>query len=253
MNWNNPLNWAIPNQPILKAKPHCCEEASLMSGATYIPCNKPATQVVGWKGRSDAPIRMCEMCTHHNVNNRGGEIIRPYTETLTADQAMCAASWPTGNPEPSTPYDKMSNDELLVAWQNAKQAIEKAKAHEMELRKAVVKREFPKPDEGMNTKELGNGYQLKAGVKFNYKLADNDTVEDVLNRISALGNEGSFIASRLVSWTPNFLLTEYRQLQEDAEKGSSFAKQALDEVNKMLTITEAAPTLEVKEPKAKKK
>ena len=160
--------------------------------------------------------------------------------------------WPT-NPEPSNPWDNMNEDQLLLLWQQKKQAIEAAKAEEMELRKYIVKREFPKPTEGTNTKELGNGYQLKAGVKYNYKLADNDTVEDVLNRISALGNEGSFIASRLVSWTPNFLLTEYRQLQEDAEKGSGFAKQALDEVNKMLTITEAAPSLEIREPKAKKK
>lgn len=151
------------------------------------------------------------------------------------------------------PWDNMNEDALLLLWQQKKDAIEKAKAEEMDLRKYIVKREFPKPNEGMNTKELGAGYQLKAGVKFNYKLADNDTVEDVLNRIAALGNEGSFIASRLVSWTPNFLLTEYRQLQEDAEKGMQFAKQALDEVNKMLTITEAAPTLEIKAPKDKKK
>lgn len=164
-------------------------------------------------------------------------------------------SWPS-NPSPMeslNPWDKLNEDQLLLLWQEKKQAIEKAKAEEMDLRKYIVKREFPKPAEGMNTKELGNGYQLKAGVKYNYKLADNDTVEDVLNRISALGNEGSFIASRLVSWTPNFLLTEYRQLQEDADKGSGFAKQALDEVNKMLTITEAAPTLEIKEPKKGKK
>lgn len=160
-------------------------------------------------------------------------------------------TWPT-NPEPATPYDKLTNDQLLLAWQQSKEAIEKAKAHEMELRKAVVKREFPKAQEGTNNKELGNGFTLKAGIKYNYKLADNDTVEDCLNRISALGNEGSFIASRLVSWTPNFLLTEYRQLQEDAEKGSGFAKQALDEITKMLVISEAAPTLEIKAPKAKK-
>lgn len=151
------------------------------------------------------------------------------------------------------PLDKLTNDELLVLWADKKAAIEKAKTEEMDLRKYIVGREFPQKQEGMNNKELGNGYTLKAGIKYNYKLADNDTVEDCLNKISSLGNDGSFIADRLVSWTPNFLLTEYRQLQEDAGKGSAFAKQALEEVNKMLTITEAAPTLEIKEPKAKKK
>lgn len=62
----------------LKAAPHCCEEAALSSQAFYIPCNEPAVNIVGWKGRRDTPIRMCEMCTDHNVRNRGGEIIRSY-------------------------------------------------------------------------------------------------------------------------------------------------------------------------------
>jgi len=62
----------------IKANPNCCEEASLLSRNYYIPCNRPAVCIVGWKGRSDTPIRMCEMCTDHNVKNRGGEIIRAY-------------------------------------------------------------------------------------------------------------------------------------------------------------------------------
>lgn len=59
----------------LKAKEHCCEEASSASFNFYIPCNLPAANVVGWKGRSDKPIRMCSMCTYHNVRNRGGYIV----------------------------------------------------------------------------------------------------------------------------------------------------------------------------------
>lgn len=63
----------------LKAKPHCCEEAAL-GLPFYAPCNRPAVNIVGWKGRTETPIRMCEMCTDHNVRNRGGEIVRPYTD-----------------------------------------------------------------------------------------------------------------------------------------------------------------------------
>lgn len=66
----------------LKAKDHCCEEASMMSHSFYIPCNKPAAHIVGWKGRSDTPIRMCDACTHHNVRNRGGEIVKAYDANL---------------------------------------------------------------------------------------------------------------------------------------------------------------------------
>src|SRR2546430_17680105 len=112
--------------------------------------------------------------------------------------------WPS-NPTPSNPWDAMNEDQLLLEWQAKKTAIEVAKEEEMDLRKYIVKREFPKPNEGMNTKELGAGYQLKAGVKFNYNLADNDTVEACLEKISAMGNQGSAIADRLVTWKTPFL------------------------------------------------
>lgn len=160
-----------------------------------------------------------------------------------------ATAWPT---QPSNPLDAMTEDQLLLLWADKKKAIEVAKEEEMDLRKYIVKREFPKKQEGMNVKELGNGYQLKAAIKYNYNLADNDKVEDCLNRIAQFGNSGSFIADRLVSWTPNFLLTEYRKLSEDKNKGDKLAADILNIVNDMLTITEAAPSLEIKEPKAKK-
>jgi len=166
---------------------------------------------------------------------------------MSWDNVSPPTQWPSTNP-----WDSMNEDALLLLWQEKKAAIERAKTEEMDLRKYIVKREFPKPNEGMNNKDLGNGYVLKAAVKYNYNLADNDTVEATLEKLSKLGNAGSAISDRLVSWKPNFLLTEYRQLQEDKEKGSQFANQALDIINEMLTITEAAPTLEIKEPKGKK-
>lgn len=163
-----------------------------------------------------------------------------------------ATSWPT-NPTPSNPWDALSEDQCLLLWADMKKAIEAAKEQELEFRKYIVKREFPKPDEGTNNKELGNGFTLKAVVKYNYNLADNDTVEKCLNHIAALGNEGPFIADRLVGWTPAFKLTEYRLLCEAKDKGDEKAIKILNIINEMLTISEAAPTLEIKEPKSKKK
>lgn len=61
--------------PILAKPGHCAEAA--MGISIYLPCNKPAVSLVGWKGRSDAPIPMCQGCADHNVRNRGGEIISP--------------------------------------------------------------------------------------------------------------------------------------------------------------------------------
>jgi hypothetical protein len=168
-------------------------------------------------------------------------------------------AWPTAvtaaSPSiqaPINPWDAMNEDALLVLWAAKKKAIAVATEEEMELRKYIVKREFPKPTEGTNTKELGGGYALKSVIKYNYNLADNDTVESCLDEVSKLGNSGAFIADRLVKWTASFLLTEYRQLQEDKDKGSKFAEDALGIINKMLTISEAAPTLNIVEPKAKK-
>jgi hypothetical protein len=150
-------------------------------------------------------------------------------------------------------WANLSRDDLLMLWEKTKQALADAKEKEMELRKYIVARAFPNPNEGMNTEELGNGYQLKAGVKFNYKLVgDNKQIQNALSRIGTVGNQGAFIAERLVSWTPNFLLTEYRVLQEEAENDSPYAKEILKIIGEVLEVTDAAPSLEIKAPKAKK-
>jgi hypothetical protein len=62
----------------LKAKDHCCEEASPMSRDFYIPCNQPAARLVYLKV-DRATYRMCEACADHNIRNRGGEDRGPYT------------------------------------------------------------------------------------------------------------------------------------------------------------------------------
>jgi hypothetical protein len=150
-------------------------------------------------------------------------------------------------------YDAMDRDALLMEHQKLKDDIDKLKEKEMELRKYIVDRCFPNKQEGTNTLALGNGYELKAGVKFNYKLAENKIVETCLDKISAIGNQGAFVADRLVSWSPSFLLTEYRNLQEQAKEGDKSAIEILKICSEMLTIDEAAPTLAIKEPKGKKK
>lgn len=251
-NWNN--GWPQPNQagwpneaenlekPLI-AKKDCCEEASTLSHNHYIPCNKPAVNIVGWIGRSDTPIRMCQFCSNHNVSNRGGYVVSVYPDQFSTFT----------NPTPFNPWDAMSEDQLLMLWDYRKKVIETAKSDEMELRKYIVNRAFPKKEEGTNRKELGQGYDLKAVVRYNYTLADNDKVEECLNHISALGNEGPFIADRLVSWKPSFLKTEYNDLLERKDKGDERAVKILKIIEGMLTISEGAPTLDIVEPKGKKK
>jgi hypothetical protein len=59
----------------LKASEYCCEEASMLSRETYIPCNAPAKFVVRHR---EGEYRMCEACADHNVKNRGGVLVGPY-------------------------------------------------------------------------------------------------------------------------------------------------------------------------------
>lgn len=161
-------------------------------------------------------------------------------------------NWSSEWGKETNPLDNLSKDDLLFLWDKKKKAIASAQEEEMVLRKYIVAKAFDKPVEGTNRQELGNGYDLKAVIKYNYKLADNNVVEKTLDEIASVGNEGKFIAERLVSWTPKFLLTEYRQLEQDANE-SVTKKTILQLVTKMLTISEAAPTLEIVEPKSKKK
>lgn len=146
----------------------------------------------------------------------------------------------------------LNRDGILMLWEKSKKDLEQAKIFEMDIRKLAVKATFNKPKEGTNTIEIGAGYKAKSVIKYNYSLASNEIVEACLDRISKMGNYGAFVADRMVSWTPNFLLTEYRTLQVDAEKGDQVAIDILKITTEMLTISEAALTLTIQEPKQKK-
>lgn len=148
----------------------------------------------------------------------------------------------------------VNQDGMLMLWKEWEHHLKEAKELEMQYRKICAAFLTPTKSEGTTRVELGNNYQAKVVNKYNYKLDnDNDKIWECLDRIGNVGNNGKFIAERLVSWTPNFLKTEYVTLQEEAEKGSDDAKSILKIVGDMLTITEAAPTLEIIEPKANKK
>lgn len=138
-------------------------------------------------------------------------------------------------------YEQMTNDELLMHWKKIKNQAETLKNTEADLRKYIVKRMFPNAKEGTNNRELGNGYKLKAEIKYNYKI-DNEKIDNVLEKIATIGIEGQIIAERLIKWAPSLSLTEYRNiLNQDIKK----------KIDSVLTITDAMPTLTIVEPKAK--
>lgn len=139
-------------------------------------------------------------------------------------------------------------DRLLAEWETAKTVLEKAKESEMTARKAAQLFAFGNAaKEGINNQDLANGYQLKFGKKLNYKFsATNTQIDEAEDKASQIGNRGTFLFERIVTWTPNFSKSEYNKL--DAEDPSDLAVKAI--IDDLLEITEATGSLEIKAPKA---
>lgn len=141
-------------------------------------------------------------------------------------------------------------DRLLLSWEESKKALEVAKEKEMEQRKAVVAFAFdPNKESGTERIDLGNGYQAKAVKKVNYGFVKTEdgklnkaAIDKALSKIEKTGPAGELIAERLVKWTPDLSLTEYKLLPEKL-------KGIIDEV---IVTSEGAPTLEIIAPKAPK-
>ena len=146
---------------------------------------------------------------------------------------------------------------VLLEWEAAKTELEAAKANEMKLRKEAFALGFgDQAKEGTNTIELGGGYELKGAKKLSYKLEKPlnyegtviSAVQNVCDRFALISNQGAYIAERLFKWSVYISITEYRRLVEDARQDKA-AQRMLKELEKVLVIVEAAPTLEIKAPK----
>lgn len=141
-------------------------------------------------------------------------------------------------------------DRILAAWDDAKKKLETAKADEMDLRKVFTAFvSDPNKTSGTENVELNNGYVAKIVKKENYGFVKNDegkidkkAIDSALDAIEAKVDGGHIIAERLVKWTPDLSLTEYKLLPTEA-------KVLIDAV---IVVTPGAPTLEIKAPKGSK-
>lgn len=52
-----------------------CQEASVFSRDSYIPCNGPAVAIVH-HDKDRRSYYMCAGCASHNIHNRGGKLVR---------------------------------------------------------------------------------------------------------------------------------------------------------------------------------
>ena len=133
-------------------------------------------------------------------------------------------------------------DTLIQNWLDAKSASTAAVELERNLRQAVMLAFYPEqqPEKGTFNQELGNGYKLKFGFKQNLNL-NAALVNDVLSEIERAGEEGKFIAERLVKFKPELSLTEYNNLSDNYRRI----------IDRIVTTKPAAATIEFVEPKAK--
>ena len=132
----------------------------------------------------------------------------------------------------------MTLDELILEQQSAAKQAAFFTARDKELRSMIYGMAFAGLEDGtQHTQALGNGYKLKGKRPISYKLSSS--VDAALEAIAAQGNEGSFIADRLVKWTPSLSLTEYNALSDDMRKL----------IDPCITTTPGLPVIEVVEPK----
>jgi len=127
----------------------------------------------------------------------------------------------------------------LSAWLISCDEAEAAKARELELRKEVLAQAgFDAAAAGTKTLPLGAGYVLASVTRLYHKL-DGPKTRVALDVIRAAGPVGVLIADRLVKWSAELSLSEYKKL-------GAKQKRAID---KALTITPGQASLELRTPK----
>lgn len=137
------------------------------------------------------------------------------------------------------------NQDKLLAWDHAKKALDAAKALESSLRQEVLKDFYDfggESDlrEGTENLELGNGYKLKATFKLSRKLENkNGETSEALRAIAEIFEGGKLYAERLVKWSPELSVSEYKKLPTNIR----------EVIDSALTSKAATPSLEIVEPK----
>jgi hypothetical protein len=137
----------------------------------------------------------------------------------------------------------LTPDEILVNWQMARDDLKRAINTEMYYRTLAIGTFFQNVDkttaEGTHNYDLGNEYKLKCTFKLNYKLDGRDKVDAMLDKLTDTGEDGKFIADRIIKWAPSLSLSEYRVLSPEQKKV----------VDSVITVQPATPSLEIVEPK----
>lgn len=120
--------------------------------------------------------------------------------------------------------------EDIIAWDNAKKELTKAKALESALRKKVIEGYFPNAHVGTNKHPLAQGWELKF-----VRTLDRKVDAGVLAVLRANLEEKGIVVDNLVKMEPKLDGRAYSALS-DANKL---------EFDQVLIIKDASPTLEI--------
>lgn len=143
----------------------------------------------------------------------------------------------------NNPPPERTRDMVIMEWDATKKVLADAKDKEARLRKEIIAMEFSGAKSGTNRVQLGNGYALKAVVRYNYKITKNEAVEppDYSHLQHYLAQLPPAVAQSIIKWTPELSETVYKQLTEEERKI----------VNQFLLITDGSSSLDLEVPKAK--
>lgn len=117
-------------------------------------------------------------------------------------------------------FDNAQRNALLKAHQDSVNALNEAKALESKLRMEVLTSLFSYDENnlrsGTENIDLGDNWVCKAEFKTSHKLDNKDNaVEYMLDKLESMGEEGKFLAERIVKFKPELSLTEYKTLPSE--------------------------------------
>lgn len=127
---------------------------------------------------------------------------------------------------------------VLDAHRTAAAELAAAKAKEANLRAEVIKLFSERANEALasGTENVPTGYgTLKIVHKLNYNLGNADEVDKALDAIEKSQEGGNVIAERLVKWTPELAVREYKLLTP--------TQKAI--IDRVLTIKPGTPSIEL--------
>lgn len=128
----------------------------------------------------------------------------------------------------------------IQRWAETKAELDRVKARELEQRLALIAKHFADPpEEGTVAVDVGAGHELVATFALRYGLPNEELTRPVLDKMAKADPAGGELVKRLVKWTPELRISEWRKLPPKLAKL----------IAAIVKTPPATPTLELRSPK----